>query len=271
MKRTMLVSSILVIFLLPAFALAANADKLIAAKALPSVDYDLVVPLDVANVEELAAMDIPLEFSAGASLENVTFSDRVSSFEFKIANIDNENRQVVIGMISMVSGDRPDLAVGDGPVAYLNFNLDPGVDKVELNPIELESPNHSLTYYYNDYSSGRPVVTAVHPEVEMGQVYYSMPSSVPTAYALRQNSPNPFNPQTSIMFDMPNAGDVRISVFNVLGQNVTDLIDGRMEAGTHEVVWNGKDRDGATVASGIYFYRIDTDQYSETKKMMLLK
>jgi flagellar hook assembly protein FlgD len=70
---------------------------------------------------------------------------------------------------------------------------------------------------------------------------------------------------------MPVAGDVNVSVFNVLGQNVTNLVDGHMEAGTHEVIWNGKDRDGATVASGIYFYRIDTDQYSETKKMMLLK
>jgi hypothetical protein len=268
----MLVSSILVIFLLPAFALAANADKFVAAKALPSESFDLVVPLDVANVEELAAMDIPLEFSVGASLEKVTFSDRVSSFEVQIANIDNENRQVVIGLISMVTGESPDLAVGDGPVAFLHFNLDPGVDKVEINPIELESPNHSLTYYYNDYSSGRPVVTAVHPEVETGQVFYSQgSSSIPTAYALHQNSPNPFNPQTAIMFDMPNAGDVKISVFNVLGQNVTNLVDGRMEAGTHEVIWNGKDRDGATVASGIYFYRIDTDQYSDTKKMMLLK
>jgi hypothetical protein len=267
----MLVSSILVIFLLPAFALAANADKFVAAKALPSESYDLVVPLDVANVEELAAMDIPLEFSVGASLEKVTFSDRVSSFEIQIANIDNENRQVIIGLISMVTGDRPDLAVGDGPVALLHFNLDPGVDKVEITPIELENPNHSLTYYYNDYSSGRPVVTAVHPEVETGQVFYANPSSIPTAYALRQNSPNPFNPRTAIMFDMPNAGDVKISVFNVLGQNVTDLVDGHMEAGTHEVVWNGKDNDGATVASGIYFYRIDTNQFSDTKKMMLLK
>lgn len=271
MKRTMLVSSILVIFLLPAFALAANADKFSAAKALPSEKFDLVVPLDVANVEELAAMDIPLEFSNGAYLESVTFSDRVSSFEVQIANVDNENRQVVIGLISMVTGDRPDLVVGDGPVAYLNFNLDPGVDKVEITPIELENPNHSLTYYYNDYSSGRPVVTAIHPEVEAGQVFYSNPSSVPSAYALYQNSPNPFNPQTSIMFDMPVAGNVNVSVYNVLGQNVTNLVDGRMEAGTHEVIWNGKDRDGATVASGIYFYRIDTDQFSETKKMMLLK
>jgi hypothetical protein len=267
----MLVSSILVIFLLPAFALAATADKFIAAKALPSEKFDLVVPLDVANVEELAAMDIPLEFSAGARLESVTFSDRVSTFEFRIANIDNENRQVVIGLVSMVTGERPDLAVGDGPVAYLNFSLDPGVDKVEITPIELENPHHSLTYYFNDYSSGRPVVTAVHPEVETGQVFYANPSSVPKTFALYQNSPNPFNPQTAIMFDMPVAGDVKISVFNVLGQNVTNLVDGNMEAGTHEVIWNGKDKNGATVASGIYFYRIDTDQFTETKKMMLLK
>jgi hypothetical protein len=179
----MLVSSILVIFLLPAFALAASADKFMAAKALPSEKYDLAVPLDVANVEELAAMDIPLEFSVGASLEEVTFTERVSSFEFQIANIDNENRQVVIGLISMVTGDRPDLAVGDGPVAYLHFNLDPGVDRVELNPIELENPNHSLTYYYNDYSSGLRLSRRSIPKLKRDR--YFMPTRVRSRRPLR--------------------------------------------------------------------------------------
>jgi hypothetical protein len=270
MKRKMLVTSILVMFLLPAFALAADADKFVASKASTSNDF-VVVPLDVTNVQDLVAMDIPLSFSEGAYLDHVTFSDRVKHFEFQIANVDNEKRNVVIGLISMVTSEKPDLATGNGPVAELYFKLDPGVQSVEITPIELESPNHSLTYYYNDYSNGRPEVRSVHPEVEAGQIFYANASAIPTSYALHQNSPNPFNPSTKVVYDLPAASDVRITVFNVLGQQVAELVNGHNEAGTHEVVWDGKDDLGGTAASGIYFYRIKTDQFSDTKKMLLLK
>jgi hypothetical protein len=269
MKRNVLVTSILVLFLVPAFVMAANSDKFVAAKMAPTSSDELVVPLDVANANKLVAMDIPLGFSEGAHLDEVVFTDRVKSFEYKIANIDNENRQVVIGLISMVSKELPDLDVGSGPIAELHFTLDNGVEGVEIKAIELENPNHSLTYYYNDYSSGRPEVQSVHPEFETQYLERSNP--IPTVFALHQNSPNPFNPTTSVKYDMPKAGDVQISVFNVLGQRVTDLVNGYQEAGSHEVVWNGKDDGGSSVASGIYFYRIKTSEFSDTKKMLLLK
>lgn len=272
MKRKMLVTFILVLFLVPALQ-AAESMKFVTAKAAPvtTEDVDLIVPVDVTNDQELVALDIPLSFSEGAILEKVTFTDRVKHFEIQIANIDNENNTVVMGLISMVTGEKPDLAIGSGAVAELHFTLEPGVESVEINPIVIETPNHSLTYYWNDYSGGRPEVKSVHPEVEAGQVFYSNPTAVPTQYALHQNSPNPFNPTTRVAFDMPTAGDVKISVFNVLGQNVTDLVDGYRDAGSYEVIWNGKDNSGASVASGIYFYRIKTEQFSDTKKMLLLK
>ncbi len=268
MKRTVLVTSILVLFLVPAVVMAANSDKFVAAKAAPTTSDELVVPLEVANTQQLVAMDIPLGFSEGATLDKVVFTDRVKSFEIQIANIDNENHQVVIGLISMVSKELPDLNVGTGPIAELHFKLDNGVTGVELKAVELENPNHQLTYYYNDYSSGRPEVQSVHPEFE---TQFVAKDAVPSVFALHQNSPNPFNPTTSIKYDMPKAGDVQIAVFNVLGQRVTDLVNGYQEAGSHEVVWNGKDDAGSSVASGIYFYRIKTSEYSDTKKMVLLK
>lgn len=270
MKRKMLVTFILVMFLVPA-VMAAESFKFVTAQAAPTSTEDvLIVPVDVTNAEDLVALDIPLSFSEGATLDKVTFTDRVKHFEIQIANIDNENRNVVLGLISMVTGEKPDMAAGSGAVAELHFTLEPGVNSVEINPIEIETPNHSLTYYYNDYSNDRPEVRSVHPEVEAGQVFYA-PTAIPTKFALHQNSPNPFNPVTSIKFDMPAAGDVRISVFNVLGQEVNQLADGYRDAGSYEVIWDGKDKGGASVASGIYFYRINTEQFSETKKMLLLK
>jgi hypothetical protein len=271
MKHKMLVTFILVLFLVPA-AMAAESFKFVTATAAPvSTEDVLIVPVDVTNTQELAALDIPLSFSEGAYLDKVTFTDRVKTFEVTIANVDNKNRQVVIGLISMVTGDKPDLAIGSGAVAELHFILDPGVNSVEINPIEMEFPHHSLTYYFNDYSNGRPEVRSVHPEVEAGQVFFANPTAVPTQFALRQNSPNPFNPSTKIAYDLPSAGDVQISVFNVLGQHVKDLVSGYREAGSYDVIWNGKDNADQRVASGVYFYRIKSDQFNETKKMLLLK
>ncbi len=103
----------------------------------------------------------------------------------------------------------------------------------------------------------------------------SVTSDVPDGelfvYDLRQNSPNPFNPTTTIRFSLAEAGPVRISVYDVAGRLVRTLEDVRMEAGEHSSVWDGRDATGVPAASGIYFYRISTEGYSAQRKMILLK
>jgi len=94
---------------------------------------------------------------------------------------------------------------------------------------------------------------------------------VPAGFALSQNYPNPFNPSTTIGFSLSNAGRVELSVYNVLGQNVTTLVSEYLAAGDHTVTWNGDDNDGNRVTSGVYFYKITTADFSETKKMILMK
>jgi hypothetical protein len=269
MKRNVLVA-LFVFMLIPAFVFATNSDRFTVAKAAPTTTNELVVPLTVENTKDLVAMDIPLGYSEGATLKRVEFTDRVADFEMKIAQIDEANHQVMIGLISMVSKEVKDLAPGEGPIANLVFELADGVDKVEIEAIETAEPSHKLTYYYNDYSSGAPVVQSIHPAMEKTEV--SLDNGMkPTAFALLQNSPNPFNPVTKIDYSLPEATDVQISVFNILGQNVRTLVNDHVEAGNHQVVWDSKDNDGSAVASGIYFYRIKTDQFSDTKKMVLLK
>jgi hypothetical protein len=185
MKRKLLVTLILVLFLVPA-VMAAESMKFVTAKAAPQSTEDvLIVPVNVTNNQELVALDIPLSFSEGAFLEKVTYTDRVKTFEIKLDQIDNENNTVVIGLISMVTGERPDLAIGTGAVAELHFKLEPGVNSVEINPIEMQSPNHSLTYYWNDYSNGRPEVRSVNPEVEALRYFIPTPK-----WRFQQNSPS---------------------------------------------------------------------------------
>jgi hypothetical protein len=95
---------------------------------------------------------------------------------------------------------------------------------------------------------------------------------LPEEFALRQNYPNPFNPATTIEFILPRRSEVRLTIYNLLGQEVTTLVDGVESAGYHAVQWDGRDSHGQSVAGGIYFYRINTGgNLFKTKKMLLLK
>ena len=85
-------------------------------------------------------------------------------------------------------------------------------------------------------------------------------------YSLNQNYPNPFNPTTTLSFTLPEAGVVNLTVYDLLGQKVATLIDGNMSAGYHSAVFNANN-----LPSGIYIYRIVSENFNETKKMQLLK
>jgi len=94
---------------------------------------------------------------------------------------------------------------------------------------------------------------------------------IPSAFALYQNVPNPFNPSTSIIFDLPSAIHVTLDVYNVKGEKIVRLVDRRMTPGRKEIVWNAQSGRGISVTSGIYFYRLIAGEFTETRKMVLLK
>lgn len=85
------------------------------------------------------------------------------------------------------------------------------------------------------------------------------------------NYPNPFNPSTTLAFSLPAEGIVRLSVYNIRGQLVRELINGSMPRGFHKVVWDGRDNGNRSVSSGLYYVRIETGKTSTAKKIMLLK
>ena len=92
-----------------------------------------------------------------------------------------------------------------------------------------------------------------------------------TDYRLFQNYPNPFNPSTVISYQLPKASFVSIKIYNVLGQTIKTLVSQNKTQGHYQISWNGDDKFGSKVAAGIYFYRIQSDNFSSTKKMILLK
>jgi len=95
--------------------------------------------------------------------------------------------------------------------------------------------------------------------------------SRPLEFSLSQNYPNPFNPATSFRFSLSKSSHVKIEIFNIVGQRLKTLVDQEMNAGVYVVDWDGKDVKSDFVASGIYFYRMQAGDFSDMKKMVLLK
>jgi len=93
----------------------------------------------------------------------------------------------------------------------------------------------------------------------------------PDAFGLFQNHPNPFNPETEISYNLSHDAYVTLTIFNIVGQKVKTLVDGFQDAGHKSIDWDGMDGNGNKVSSGIYFYRIQAGEYSQTKRMVLLK
>lgn len=94
---------------------------------------------------------------------------------------------------------------------------------------------------------------------------------LPTDYNLYQNYPNPFNPVTKIIYDLPSQSKIRLEVFDLLGRNVTTLVEGTKSSGKYSIIWNGKDQFDKPVSAGVYFYQLQTENYVQTRKMLLLK
>jgi PKD repeat protein len=94
---------------------------------------------------------------------------------------------------------------------------------------------------------------------------------LPDHFELGQNHPNPFNPATSIHYSVPVASHVTITIYNILGEKVCSLVDRTVEPGYHSVIWNGTDSDGNTVSTGVYFYSMTAGDFSDTRKLLMMK
>ena len=142
---------------------------------------------------------------------------------------------------------------GDGALVEFTFNT---------TQTPLASDFQILDGVMVDLAGGIDAIT----NIEIGAL-----KPMPTEYALGQNVPNPFNPSTTIDYRLPEAGDVQLVIYNLLGQEVRTLVQESMDAGFHSVIWDGKDEFGKQVASGIYIYRMSVGDFSQVQRMMLLK
>lgn len=139
--------------------------------------------------------------------------------------------------------------------------IDPWVDgSVDFEPFLRVPPQ-----------SGEPLPPYEPPPDAKRSVAKEENSQLPRSYALDQNYPNPFNPVTVISYALPEESEVRLTIYNVLGQRVVELVNEMQSPGYYRVTWDGKDESGGSCASGVYLYTIKAGDFAQSRKMMLLK
>jgi WD40 repeat protein len=151
----------------------------------------------------------------------------------------------------------------EGPYETVNAHLLPATGGESEAQYTCEDPGALLnrTYYYKLQAVANDALEELGP----------FPVVFRAAFALEQNAPNPFNPTTRIRFTLPEDGHANLTIYDVAGRRVRTLVDDKRRANHYDVVWDGRDHKGQTVASGVYFYRLVAGRHEKTLKMLLLK
>jgi len=175
------------------------------------------------------------------------------------------------------------LATGEQSTLFLSSNRNPGqvmVGAMKVDGQAASGEGNLVAFTFKTIESPLPTdfqvtegvlvdlggsIDAVQ-HVEIGDLKLK-----PDTYLLNQNMPNPFNPSTSIAYQLPERAAVTLVVYNLLGQEVRTLVDEAMDAGYYKMTWDGRDAVGRQVASGIYIYRLKAGNFTHARRMMLLK
>ena len=144
-------------------------------------------------------------------------------------------------------------------------------EEMQQSPVVASDGSGGGIFVWNDKRGPGMNIYAQRLNLNFSPATGDDPMPLPDATFLSQNFPNPFNPNTTIAFELEMGTFVNLSIYNAAGKLVAVLIDESRPAGPYSTVWNGKDKNGTSAASGVYFYRLTACQYEETKKMILLR
>ncbi len=224
----------------PSFPKAAIGHANIASRSSAN-ETATAIAVSLGNSSDARA--VQLEFAITGDVRNIQINSYVSELQLFSSEVEGGYR---VGLIDLTGTAA--IRSGTSQIATITYE---GNGELTVS---------SAIVVDNDASEMN--VTIANAKVE---------SVLPKDYSLSQNQPNPFNPATDISFSLPNAGQVKLVVYNILGAEVATLVDEVRSAGVHRVTWDGRDNSGKQVASGIYLYRLTAGDFAATKKMMLLK
>jgi hypothetical protein len=241
-----------------------------------------------------------LIYPASAGMNKPQVLRRVTPVHFRLAQRSGESYSIVVKAITMADGQ---LAAGDEVGVFtaagvlVGAGVWPGNEGLAIAAWRAHDdaatpngylPGEAMRFKLWDARGKREIEMAADYERGdgvFGKTPYAVVTlrteAVPQTFALRQNYPNPFgseatsrlagNITTKIKFALPQRSQVKITIYNVLGQEVRRLVDGVLEAGYHEAAWNGANHFGKTVASGVYLYRMEAGQFTAQKQMIFLR
>lgn len=260
---------ILLFFLLVAFlvcsVLAAPNEMAINPKLSKTSDI-LTVPIHFSNSQSMSGIALFLKITdlrLTSTVEEAFNHSRIKDFSFKVVYDVKDQNVISIGALAIGSSDKP-VEAGSGLLATLKFKVTGPNPQVEQTTLKLSDGNVSQMQMVNDKAENMPV------EFKFGETEETDGAALPKEFALLGNYPNPFNPTTTIAFALPERAEVSLKIYNITGQLVWNC-DREFEAGQHSIIWNSQNKHGETVASGIYFYKLDAGKNSATNKMVLVK
>jgi hypothetical protein len=191
--------------------------------------------------------------SIAASSRSMDTTNFYSDVYPLLQKVKNKGIQVLV-----FGGDKSKINIAYSPEDSITFYAARLADDLP------DSVNNVIVLNYN--LQNKEIICNFVPLAEMTTSVAQESSRLPERFALNQNFPNPFNPSTKISFVIANLSFVTLDIFDMLGSNVATLISERKAAGSYSVDWNATD-----VPSGVYFYRLQTDKFTETKKLVLLR
>jgi hypothetical protein len=232
----------------------------------------------VVTDDSVAVYNMPFSFTSnepGIQFERVTYFPPLVFWDVTFDSlVTSQNFVRMIGFFDIGGEDNPPMHTNGNRVHAWNlvFSVDANAP-TQVVSIDTTYDDVNGSLYFGLVGGSVQFTPAFVPdEIWYGPVGIEDEiSDIPTEFALNQNYPNPFNPQTNFSIDLPEAQDVSLVVYNILGQNVMTVAEGMYEAGSYTFTWNGKNSHGDDVPSGIYFYSLRTAEFSKTNKMMLIR
>ena len=215
-------------------------------------------------------MDIPILPSVGKGLSMAISLDNDNRFDYSsdIRSLDEQNG---VWSVSISSGSDP------GPVQFSAAVDGPIPPDISVAVLDIQSRKIYKDVLVNPFSIDDRLNLVYELKFVVGDPAYvesmllNILSQIPSEFALGQNYPNPFNPITRLDYLLPRRSDVSIRVYNMLGQEIITLLEQEQSYGQYSVLWNGLDRSGKQVASGVYFTELKAGSIRKTRKMLLLK
>lgn len=234
-----------------------------------------VLGITLINDEPLSGLQVPLQFENDlVTLDSVVYGSRTAAFTGDDimrteTNLGASVNTITVVVVPLQTGS---IAAGTDAIAslYLSRNGASVADTATVTAGNV-TPAGGVLLADTAWASMGYQPTFVPGMVRAGSAVGDDPSILPKAFALGQNYPNPFNPSTSFAIALPKASHVTLDVFNLLGQRVNRLYDAPAPAGYLEIQWDGRNDQGRSVGSGVYFYRMVAGDFQQVRKMVLLK